>query len=63
MFACPRSTSLFGTLPAKWPDSDTSTVRRSDAKALDCYASLIRYTDPDTVAANVERALDRDTGA
>ena len=29
----------------------------SDAKALDCYASLIRYTDPDTVAANVERAL------
>lgn len=29
----------------------------TEAKALDCYASLIRYTDPDTVAANVQRAL------
>lgn len=29
----------------------------SDATALSCYASLIRYTDPELVAENVTRAL------
>ncbi len=30
----------------------------SDATALNCYASLIRYSDPDLVRTNVRRALD-----
>ena len=31
----------------------------SDAVELRCYASLIRYTDPEVVAENVARALDQ----
>lgn len=30
----------------------------SDAASLECYASLIRYTDPELVRQNVRRALD-----